>query len=121
MFDEPSLRPPAALPPARCADGTGALVSLFFSDDPVDIARAKAICRRCDRRDACLEAALSRAEPAGVWGGELVSAGVVVAPKRPCGRPPKHPRPQVFVDELGRILEQPGTTGAVPVFAGGAA
>lgn len=121
LLDGPSLPPPGAFPPARCADGTGALVALFFSDDPVDIARAKAICRRCDRRDACLGAALSRAEPAGVWGGELLNGGVVVAPKRPCGRPPKHPRPQVFVDELGQIVDHPGSNDAVPVFAGGAA
>lgn len=113
--------PAVVLPPARCADGTGALISLFFSDDPVDIARAKAICRRCDRRDPCLDAALSRGEPAGVWGGELLSGGVVVALKRPCGRPPKHPRPQLFVDELGRISDDPGSTTAVPVFAGGRA
>lgn len=116
-----AIDPAVLLPPARCADGTGTLISLFFSDDPVDIARAKAICRRCDRREPCLDAALSRGEPAGVWGGELLSGGVVVALKRPCGRPPKHPRPQLFVDELGRISEDPGSTTAVPVFAAGRA
>lgn len=108
------------VPAARCADGTGALAALFFSDDPVDIARAKAICRRCERRERCLAGALARAEPAGVWGGELVSGGVVVALKRPCGRPPKHPRPQLFVDELGRVVDDPDDT-AVAVFAAGTA
>ena len=28
----------------RCADGNGTLTPLFFSDDIIDIARAKAIC-----------------------------------------------------------------------------
>lgn len=108
---------PGELAPARCADGTGALTSLFFSDDPVDIARAKAICRRCDRRERCLDDALARGEHAGVWGGELLSFGEVVALKRPCGRPPKHPRPELFVDELGEFVDDTGDGRAVPVFA----
>lgn len=90
---------------ARCADGTGALTGLFFSDHVVDIARAKAICGRCDLRERCLNDALEREEPWGVWGGELLSGGRVVAVKRPCGRPPKHPRPVVRVDELGHVVD----------------
>ena len=31
----------------RCADGNGTLTPLFFSDDLIDIARAKAICAKC--------------------------------------------------------------------------
>lgn len=89
---------------ARCADGTGALTGLFFSDHAVDIARAKAICARCALRERCLADALERQEPWGVWGGELLSSGRVVALKRPCGRPPKQPRPELRVDELGEIL-----------------
>ena len=41
--------------------------------------------------EACLAGALERREPWGVWGGELFIAGVVVARKRPRGRPRKHP------------------------------
>ena len=41
-----------------------------------------------DRKE-CLEGALERHEPYGVWGGELIIAGVVVARKRPRGRPRK--------------------------------
>ena len=36
---------------------------------------------------ACLEGALSRQEPCGVWGGELFVEGQIVAAKRTVGRP----------------------------------
>jgi hypothetical protein len=86
--------------PARCADGNGTLTPLFFSDDVVDIARAKAICSRCQRSATCLQDALDRGEPWGVWGGELLEQGRIVVVKRPRGRPPKHPRPVLVVDEV---------------------
>jgi len=88
---------------ARCADGNGTLTGLFFSDNVVDIARAKAMCALCPLRFECLEGALEREEPWGVWGGELLSGGRIVANKRPCGRPPKHPRPEVVYDEMGPV------------------
>ena len=78
---------------ARCNDGTNQLVDLFFSEQLDDIARAKAICAECPVRRACLEGALARREPYGVWGGQLFLKGRVLANKRPRGRPPKHPRP----------------------------
>jgi len=84
---------------ARCRDGNGTLTHLFFSDEPIAIARAKAICGKCPLAAACLEGALERAEPWGVWGGELLEAGRIVAHKRPRGRPPKHPRPLVVINE----------------------
>ena len=87
-------------PQPRCADGHGTLTHLFFSDDVLDIARAKAICSKCKLAPTCLEGALDRAEPWGVWGGELIDSGRVVVHKRPRGRPPKHPRPLVIVDEV---------------------
>ena len=37
----------------------------------------------------CLEAAIERREPWGVWGGELFANGKVLAQKRRRGRPPK--------------------------------
>jgi WhiB family redox-sensing transcriptional regulator len=86
--------------PARCADGNGTLTPLFFSDDVIDIARAKAICAKCPRTATCLQDALDRAEPWGVWGGELLDNGRIVVHKRPRGRPPKHPRPVLVVDEV---------------------
>lgn len=64
---------------------------LFFAESPLDVERAKAMCGDCPLRSACLEGALDRKEPWGVWGGELLVAGAVVARKRPRGRPRKHP------------------------------
>ena len=63
---------------ARCRDGAGTLTHLFFSDELLDIARAKAICARCTLRAECLDGALERAEPWGVWGGELIENGQLV-------------------------------------------
>ena len=45
----------------------------------------------CPARHACLAGALDRPEPWGVWGGQLFVQGVVVARKRPRGRPRKNP------------------------------
>ena len=91
----------ASLP--RCADGNGTLTPLFFSDDIIDIARAKAICGKCPLATSCLREAQEREEPWGVWGGELLLNGRIVLNKRPCGRPPKHPRPELIIDELGVV------------------
>ncbi len=97
--------------PARCADGNGTLTPLFFSDDVIDIARAKAICSRCQRRATCLQDALDRAEPWGVWGGELLDQGRVIVAKRPRGRPPKHARPVLVVGEGARAQPHGGKSG----------
>jgi WhiB family redox-sensing transcriptional regulator len=43
---------------------------------------------------ACLEGALERREPWGVWGGELFLNGRILAQKRRRGRPRKNPRPE---------------------------
>ncbi|HSO96857.1 MAG TPA: WhiB family transcriptional regulator [Acidimicrobiia bacterium] len=79
---------------ARCSDSDGSLTPLFFSEQLDDIARAKAFCAGCDVREACLTAAVNRREPWGVWGGELLVNGKIIANKRKRGRPPKHPRPE---------------------------
>ena len=62
---------------------------LWFAELPADVERAKAFCLDCPLRANCLAGALERREPWGVWGGELFVAGVVVARKRPRGRPRK--------------------------------
>jgi len=62
---------------------------LFFAEAPADVEAAKALCRDCPIQEACLTGALERREPWGVWGGQLVVAGVVVPRKRPRGRPRK--------------------------------
>jgi WhiB family transcriptional regulator, redox-sensing transcriptional regulator len=92
---------------ARCNDGRGSFTHIFFSDDPVDIARAKAICAKCVVRVPCLAGALQRGEVWGVWGGEILVDGEVVAVKRRRGRPPVHPRPPLVVAEVpGEIPDQ---------------
>jgi WhiB family transcriptional regulator, redox-sensing transcriptional regulator len=63
---------------------------LFFAESPHDVELAKAMCRGCRARLACLAGALERREPWGVWGGELLMAGAIVPRKRPRGRPRKH-------------------------------
>jgi WhiB family transcriptional regulator, redox-sensing transcriptional regulator len=62
---------------------------LFFAELPADVETAKAMCRGCPIRLACLSGALERREPWGVWGGELFLRGEVVPRKRPRGRPRK--------------------------------
>lgn len=62
---------------------------LWFADTPEGVEFAKALCRTCPAREACLTGALHRGEPWGVWGGELFVQGAVVARKRPRGRPRK--------------------------------
>jgi WhiB family redox-sensing transcriptional regulator len=66
---------------------------LFFAESPEDIRLAKALCSLCPVRRACLAGALQRAEPCGVWGGELLLRGAVIAEKRPRGRPRKSAPP----------------------------
>jgi WhiB family redox-sensing transcriptional regulator len=62
---------------------------LFFAERPGDLEQAKLLCGDCPARAACLAGALQRAEPWGVWGGEIFDHGVVIARKRPRGRPRK--------------------------------
>ena len=62
---------------------------LFFAESPQGVEQAKALCRGCRARIACLTGALGRGEPWGVWGGELLLRGVIVPRKLPRGRPRK--------------------------------
>jgi WhiB family transcriptional regulator, redox-sensing transcriptional regulator len=62
---------------------------LFFAESPQDVEQAKALCRGCPARIACLTGALGRREPWGIWGGELLISGAIVPRKRPRGRPRK--------------------------------
>jgi len=62
---------------------------LWFAEAPTELERAKQLCTTCPVRHACLATALSRQEPWGVWGGEIFERGVVIARKRPRGRPSK--------------------------------
>jgi WhiB family redox-sensing transcriptional regulator len=77
---------------ARCADGSGTLTHLFYSEDLIDIARAKAICRSARRRRA---AGASAPNP-GAW--RPLQNGHIVTNKRRRGRPPI-PQTRMVVDE----------------------
>jgi WhiB family transcriptional regulator, redox-sensing transcriptional regulator len=89
---------------ALCRDGSASLVELFFSEQLDDIARAKQFCRSCAVRAECLDAALERREPWGVWGGELLANGKVLAQKRKRGRPPKV-APPTLLDPVIRVQD----------------
>src|SRR5689334_10452383 len=81
-----ALLPAASLgPDLPCAHDP----ELFFAESPDDVETAKALCRECPARTACLAAALKRREPWGVWGGELLLRGAIMPRKRPRGRPRK--------------------------------
>lgn len=92
-------RPPAApAEPLPCQRGGG---ELWFSELPAELEQAKASCQPCPLRAACLAGALERAEPWGVWGGEIFHQGAILARKRPRGRPRKT-RPDASKGHYGR-------------------
>jgi WhiB family redox-sensing transcriptional regulator len=74
---------------ANCRDEAGSLTALFFSEQISDILRAKEICQTCPVVAPCLEGAVDRREPWGVWGGELFLNGKILSHKRKRGRPRK--------------------------------
>ena len=78
---------------ARCNDGTGNLVTLFFSEQLDDIARAKPICAERPAQTSGLVSTLARRQPYRVTAGQRLSKGKVRAYKRPRGRPPKNAQP----------------------------
>ena len=63
---------------------------LWFAESPSDVEHAKNLCSDCPVQALCLDGALERREPWGVWGGELFLQGVVIPRKRPRGRPRKN-------------------------------
>jgi WhiB family redox-sensing transcriptional regulator len=80
--------------PAPVANGPGLPCQhedpgLWFSKVPAELNLAKAYCRGCRNRQSCLAGALERAEPTGVWGGEIFEDGRIIPFKRPRGRPRK--------------------------------
>ncbi len=63
---------------------------LWFAEHTAQVEEAKALCRTCPLIEGCLAGAIDRAEPWGVWGGEVFVDGVIVARKRGRGRPRKN-------------------------------
>jgi hypothetical protein len=99
---------------AACRRQPG-LGELFFSEQIVDISRAKAICAECPLLEPCLRGALVRSEPWGVWGGQLFLNGRILAQKRKRGRPPKvrPPEPEVVLPAaIARLIAELDTTAA---------
>ncbi len=80
----PAIKSMKVVIPCHSADP-----ELFFSEEKEAIAQAKTLCGGCPMKAKCLTGALSRAEPAGVWGGELFDDGQVIQAKRMPGRPAK--------------------------------
>ncbi len=74
----------AGLLPCRTSDP-----ELWFAEQSAQVEAAKALCHTCPLIDRCLAGALERAEPWGVWGGQVFVNGAVVARKRGRGRPSK--------------------------------
>lgn len=66
-----------------------ATLDLWFAERGEDVEQAKALCSQCPLRPECLDGALRRQEPWGVWGGEVFIDGAIVARKRGRGRPRK--------------------------------
>jgi WhiB family transcriptional regulator, redox-sensing transcriptional regulator len=62
---------------------------LFFANHGLALDLAKRLCADCPIRQECLTAALERGEPHGVWGGQILIGGTIVATKRGPGRPRK--------------------------------
>lgn len=83
---------------------------VFFAEAPAEIEFAKTLCVDCPVRNQCLDGALTRREVCGVWGGELIVNGEVVARKRPRGRPRKNPQPVIPTAPaaLGSPVRRPG-------------
>ena len=77
---------------------------LFFDESGPRVALAKSLCASCPMKAACLEGAISRQEPCGVWGGELFVEGQIVAAKRSVGRPRLNPiTPDQLIAEVSAV------------------
>lgn len=81
----------------RAVPGAG---EIFFSEELQDIVAAKRVCAECPVIAPCLEGAINRVEPCGVWGGQLFLNGKILTQKRRRGRPPKVARPEDQLPEV---------------------
>lgn len=106
------VRPVRSKLPCRSFDP-----DLWFSDSPAELELAKSLCGDCPVRVECLAGAFERAEPWGVWGGEIFERGAVVPRKRPRGRPRKE---DVAKDAVLRV-EATARAAALVATAGSAA
>jgi WhiB family redox-sensing transcriptional regulator len=65
-------------------------VDLWFAETPHELEQAKKLCGGCPVRVRCLSGALHRREPWGVWGGEILHRGTIVAHQ------PTRRRPRIY-------------------------
>ena len=91
---------PAVRAEAACNDLQGSLAGVFFSEELQDIAAAKNLCATCPVMLECLEGAIERHEPWGVWGGHMFVNGRILATKRRKGRPSNVPRAEDQLPEI---------------------
>jgi WhiB family redox-sensing transcriptional regulator len=79
----PAAPDPEPLPSgaAACAGEDPEMFFPGFLAAP-DVRKAKAVCARCPARAGCLAGALARAEPHGIWGGEVFENGRVIPGRR---------------------------------------
>lgn len=103
MPSAPGSAPAQSLPCARVHG------DLWFSELPAELEQAKAHCHQCQLRTACLAGALERGEPCGVWGGEILHQGAIIARKRPRGRPPR-PGPMPGTATAGTVANRAGSS-----------
>ena len=107
LLDSRTAGTGGALDPVPCLTQDA---DLWFSDCPGVVEVAKRLCRDCPVRHDCLADATERREAAGVWGGELFVAGVVVPFKRRPGRPPATAATRVAghcADTVPLVLRRP--------------
>lgn len=62
---------------------------IWFSERQAEIFQAKQLCNECPLVKECLQEAIRREEPWGVWGGQSLVDGKIVLLKRGRGRPRK--------------------------------
>jgi WhiB family redox-sensing transcriptional regulator len=83
---EPAAPPPPRTPvrvlagPPCTGENPEIFFPLFLAGPEVD--KARAVCAPCPERRACLAGALTRAEPHGIWGGEVFEKGQVIAGRK---------------------------------------
>ena len=94
---------------ARCNDGTGSMTELFFSEQLDDIAAAKSFCLECPVKEPCLDAAMVRREPWGVWGGELFVNGKSIGRAK---------AKETYLFEFPNVKFEPGEIKAVAYASG---
>ena len=117
------LAPPAPHQPGRpqrwltcCLASAGA--SCGSPNCLMSLSRPRRPGRQCPLRTACLAGVLERAEPCGVWGGEIFHQGAIIARKRPRGRPPRT-RLDIGKGHCGRPTTQRGDHASVHPSAAG--